>query len=1012
MAAWLDIVREGEDWTLVDTDRLGELVKGMPFPERQYPDLIYFAGHKSRIRALRSFLPQNNVTRKGANGLIRLHIDHKAINTDSPLMIAESNLCLQQSTGDTKWLRHATTKHRKYAISKAGDLYSAESIQEETKRQLVLPWTRVLCLFVESESDLKATQGLLQQPHRQLQVGSQAIRSSPEVIIIINTNIHGPAIASPRYEKLRQIVEGGRITFLDLSSRSSLSDTIAFEPLWALISEKLQSIHAEDEIVCGRFSAFHLSSFWGASVPANGQLWKASPLDLLAQARIGFPKTEKKDEFLHELLHSAMSSVNHSTVPEGLIEVVASAFLMDSYPPGMHGFPPSVVFTVLYEAHCTDIWNAYPFGSLTERIRSRFVERFAEFSVNRTSSSIRKDALGQFHRQGGNLYSTTTCFVCLFRPPEHMLPCTHALCDTCVAIFGNFEPSSTYQVEIVQCPICERKCNMTIRQIPPTKRPVILSLDGGGVRGLIQLGLLCALEKRIGIPIALLPDLCAGTSVGAMAAIDIFINGSSATSCFLKFPDLSRKIFRREYRHPILRYAHWLASAFNLTSHGLYDSIRLSETLQEAINPGRRVFDVPTMSPSGCRVAVVASRTSDGKACVMANYRGVGRNAAPAAYHFVTPHDNQEDLNLIEITISSVAAPFYFSTKVLPGLGPLQDGGVRANNPLSIALRESSMVWPAAERHDLLLSVGTGWSSSVQDPSSGCCSRLREGALPRLLRAFMFSPSMDGKQGYFEALNYLPHHSKPDVFRLDHEIHGPIPELDDINSLEKMLKMKFAVPDPLVRAVLATAMFFFELDETPVRSHDSFQCRGSILCARPGAVSILQRVSSIYSRPLDAAKHETSANPFPKVPSVGLSAPEINLLDHQIALARGSTMALEMTRSRLQLCKGQINIPHDDLRRQKLRQKAQQERENEFYQDCFQIFRQLIITIMESTQDLVLQYHFNPGKGPVKDPRLIRTIILLRVALDKSRAKEAEAEKRLKQQWDVSSTTLSAPGWL
>jgi hypothetical protein len=161
------------------------------------------------------------------------------------------------------------------------------------------------------------------------------------VIIIFNKNIHGPAIASPRYEKLRQIVEGGRITFLDLSSRSSLSDTIAFEPLWALISEKLQSVHAEDEIVCGRFSAFHLSALWNASVPVNGQLWKASPLDLLAQARIGFPQTEKKDEFLLEFLQSAMSSVNHSAVPEGLVEVVASAFLMDAYPPGMHGMTDS-----------------------------------------------------------------------------------------------------------------------------------------------------------------------------------------------------------------------------------------------------------------------------------------------------------------------------------------------------------------------------------------------------------------------------------------------------------------------------------------------------------------------------------------------------------------------------------------------------------------------------------------------------------------------------------------------
>lgn len=170
--------------------------------------------------------------------------------------------------------------------------------------------------------------------------------------------------------------------------------------------------------------------------------------------------------------------------------------------------------------------------------------------------------------------------------------------------------------------------------------------------------------------------------------------------------------------------------------------------------------------------------------------------------------------------------------------------------------------------------------------------------------------------------------------------------------------------------------------------------------------------SSIYSRPLDAAKHATSTDPLPAIPSIGFSVPEINLLDHQIAMARGSTMALEMTRSRLQLCKGWVNIPRPELRRQKLRQKAQQNRENDFYRNCFQIFRQLIITIMESTQDLALQYHFNLGKGPVKDPRLIRTIILLKVALDKSRAEEAEAEKQWKRQWGIPFTHSSAPGWL
>lgn len=337
MAAWLDIISEGGDWTLVDTNRLGELVNGMPFPRRQYPDLVYFAGNKSRIRALRSFLPQNNVTRKGPSGLIRLHVNHRAINTDSPLMIAESSLCLQQSTGDTKWLRYATTKHRKHAIYNAEVSSPFGVLQEEIKRQLVLPWTRVLCLFVGSTSDLEAAKSLLQRPHRQLQVGNQAVRSSPQVIIVLNNSIEGQDIASPRYDGLRQIAEKGRTTFLDLRSRSGLSDMIVFEPLRLLISEKLQIVHAEDERVCGKFSAFHMISLWEASVPVVGQIWKASPLDLLAQARTRLHDTENMDKFLHDFFQSVKCSINHSAILEGLVEVVASAFLMNAYPPGMHG---------------------------------------------------------------------------------------------------------------------------------------------------------------------------------------------------------------------------------------------------------------------------------------------------------------------------------------------------------------------------------------------------------------------------------------------------------------------------------------------------------------------------------------------------------------------------------------------------------------------------------------------------------------------------------------------------
>ena len=166
---------------------------------------------------------------------------------------------------------------------------------------------------------------------------------------------------------------------------------------------------------------------------------------------------------------------------------------------------------------------------------------------------------------------------------------------------------------------------------------------------------------------------------------------------------------------------------------------------------------------------------------------------------------------------------------------------------------------------------------------------------------------------------------------------------------------------------------------------------------------------SIYSRTPDETEH---ADAIDTVPSIGLSVPEPNALDHQIAMAHGSTMALEMTRSRLQISKGRVDLPRSELISRKLRQKMEQGHENDFYRECFQAFHQLIVKVMEATQDLALQYLFNPGKGPWRDPRLIRRIILLQAALDKSREEEGKAEQKWKRQWDIRASHQSVHEWL
>src|SRR5437016_1121497 len=60
----------------------------------------------------------------------------------------------------------------------------------------------------------------------------------------------------------------------------------------------------------------------------------------------------------------------------------------------------------------------------------------------------------------------------------------------------------------------------------------ILSIDGGGTRGIIAAIILAAIEERTGKPISQLFDLIAGTSTGAILALGLTMPNSSGQPNF------------------------------------------------------------------------------------------------------------------------------------------------------------------------------------------------------------------------------------------------------------------------------------------------------------------------------------------------------------------------------------------------------------------------------------------------------------------------------------------------
>jgi hypothetical protein len=113
--------------------------------------------------------------------------------------------------------------------------------------------------------------------------------------------------------------------------------------------------------------------------------------------------------------------------------------------------------------------------------------------------------LRKFGEEWAQIFSTSTCLICLRRRPQYALPCTHVICENCVLVFGECCADDPWVYMISECFLCGVNIpgQLTVRVRPPTAGVGVLCLDGGGARGIIPLQIMKRLEECIGLPIPL-----------------------------------------------------------------------------------------------------------------------------------------------------------------------------------------------------------------------------------------------------------------------------------------------------------------------------------------------------------------------------------------------------------------------------------------------------------------------------------------------------------------------------
>ncbi len=211
----------------------------------------------------------------------------------------------------------------------------------------------------------------------------------------------------------------------------------------------------------------------------------------------------------------------------------------------------------------------------------------------------------------------------------------------------------------------------------------ILSLDGGGIRGLYSAKMLKNIKEKCGVDFYNDFDLIVGTSTGSILA-----------GAIVQKIDLDKVISLYNHEGKNIFKKRWFCR------FGLFKSKYSPESLKEQL---KSIFGNTTFK--------------DIKKPLLINATDIGNSSQ---FVFKTTFNNQNDANgnkkglvrdpdiaLYDAILASSSAPIFFPPHKV-GNFLLADGGLWANSPVLVALAEAKKIFNAEPKDVVIVSIGTG----------------------------------------------------------------------------------------------------------------------------------------------------------------------------------------------------------------------------------------------------------------------------------------------------------------
>lgn len=224
-------------------------------------------------------------------------------------------------------------------------------------------------------------------------------------------------------------------------------------------------------------------------------------------------------------------------------------------------------------------------------------------------------------------------------------------------------------------------------------RKYLLSIDGGGLRGVIPACVLAELERQTGRLVRETFSFVAGTSTGAIIAAAVAA-GIPAERIVHLYLSLARRVFDRRPWSPIQRFI----------SGSMYSTEILNELIEQELGGSRDWV----LNDAPIDLLITAKRVGDGMPWYFVKDKPTNSGATGR-------------LRLADCVTASAAAPTYFSPWTIGGVGELVDGGVGvAGNPVYQACVEAFYyTGEYVPEETVVVSLGTGRYAGERRPSGG-----------------------------------------------------------------------------------------------------------------------------------------------------------------------------------------------------------------------------------------------------------------------------------------------------